>query len=141
MYLHLRLLCNLGTYQPELWAQKALDAGSLRPSSNAVSQCFACEMPLPVDPVDQKYEPHENKGGCVHVLCGDCAKGSAIPEAVGEQQCLVCKYIRRATVSSLSASDKTDDHGDRGDAPIQGHSSKIQAIVANVKEDQEAAKR
>ncbi|KAL3446679.1 hypothetical protein BJX65DRAFT_279075 [Aspergillus insuetus] len=98
-------------------------------------------MPLPVDPVDQKYEPHENEGGCVHVLCGDCAKGPAIPEAVGEQQCLVCEYIRRATVSSFTGLDKTDDHGDRGDAPIQGHSSKIQAIVANVKEDQEAAKR
>ncbi|KAL4885939.1 SNF2 family N-terminal domain-containing protein [Aspergillus karnatakaensis] len=127
MYLQLRSFCNHGTYQPRFsWAKHHLlddEADAVRSIARTGWQrCFGCRQPLPVIPRDRRPLYVE---GCNHILCDECCKGSS------EVHCPLCESVRRP-----QAEDTVQDNY----LLREGYSSKMETLVADVKDDLDTTK-
>ncbi|KAL2808194.1 SNF2 family N-terminal domain-containing protein [Aspergillus granulosus] len=136
IWLQLRSFCNHGTYQPRFsWAKRNLVADEMDAvrslTRDSWDRCLTCREPLPITVQDRRSRYVEN---CKHILCENCSKGGIIsrgPGADGRLHCPVCESLGRS-----SDREATQDNYLLG----EGYSSKMQALVKDVKKDLESRK-
>jgi SWI/SNF-related matrix-associated actin-dependent regulator of chromatin subfamily A3 len=146
--LQLRILCNHGTFQhPFSWARRSLmdereDAlctiGNLREV-----RCSACRQCMPVLESNNIYRT--DNANCGHMICVECL-GDGIEQANESANPLVrCPLCLPG--GSLKTNGKTRNKAANGAShdgsyfQPQGHSSKMDALMADVRQDLESTKR
>ena len=139
--LQLRILCNHGTWQHHFtWARRSiLDEHE---GSYEQERCSGCKRPLSLLDKDTVHETYMKK--CTHVLCSDCKEIAVSQEAnnsLAADDCPLCVAAdagaKRANRDSLAPSYEASENYFRQD----GHSSKMNALVEDVKKGLEQSKR
>ncbi|KAF4452457.1 hypothetical protein F53441_4737 [Fusarium austroafricanum] len=151
MWLQLRIVCNHGTYQKLFsWHRRSLleerEAVVGTAGQHGEISCVGCEQPMPVLGFDWTKKMFDD--GCSHVLCTKCIKDSNLSSTGEGRRCPVC--IRWYKESSSSGDERDsentsrprkrqkaaaarDDHESYFND--EGHSTKIKALVEDVKKD------
>jgi SNF2 family DNA or RNA helicase len=135
IWLQLRSFCNHGTFQPRFsWAKRNLVADEMDSvrslTRDSWDRCLTCREPLPITARDRRSKYVEN---CKHVLCENCSKGVIRgPREDGRVHCPVCESLGR----SSEGEDTRDNYLLR-----EGFSSKMQALVEDVRRDLDTKKR
>lgn len=158
--LQLRILCNHGTWQKLFsWKKRDVmeedeayvgDAGL-----DAEATCAGCKQPRPILGSNRIYNQFVEK--CNHMLCAEC-----LEDCGGENitHCPLCKrFQKRSDAPEPSSPQESDDDedilmDDAADQPtaqarkrddayfnFQGHSTKMEALVNDVKVDLQTTKR
>jgi hypothetical protein len=154
--LQMRLLCNHGTFQkPFSWHRRsALDEREV--VASALGQageftCSVCQLPMPI--LGSSWLGSGAGARCAHVLCAECIEESSVLGA-GEQtqDCPVCpRWLTHARAEGRVAAgdvampdrpaegevEDDDDHY----FSAEGHSTKMLALVEDVKKDLMTTKR
>ncbi|QDS76077.1 hypothetical protein FKW77_006002 [Venturia effusa] len=137
--LQLRILCNHGTFQhPFSWARRSLiderdDAictiGNLREV-----RCSACRQCMPVLESSNVYRT--DNAHCGHTICAECL-GDGIEQAYG---CPLC--LPGASLSGEKSRNEASVDGIQEEPYFQphGHSSKMDALMADVRQDLDTTK-
>ncbi|KAI9376650.1 SNF2 family N-terminal domain-containing protein [Aspergillus egyptiacus] len=134
VFQQLRSFCNHGTYQPRFsWAKRNLlieEEDSVRSlTRDSWDRCSGCRQPLPIVHRDRRPRYVEN---CNHVLCEECSRGSNTRPGPNERlHCPWCEFLR-----GPNAEDRVQDHR----LLLEGYSSKMQVLVADVSQDLEKTK-
>jgi len=143
--LQLRILCNHGTYQqPFSWAKRSLqdereDALCSLGGYGEIN-CSLCRQSLPVLGSSNLYQKYQ--GSCAHIICRECLGQnehiSSVPIDI-DKNCPLC------TVTGVHSSE-AGPHAkieERRDAYLrqQGHSSKIMALISDIRENLGQTKR
>ncbi|KAL6886290.1 SNF2 family N-terminal domain-containing protein [Trichoderma longibrachiatum] len=156
--LQMRLLCNHGTYQqPFSWHRRsytyrdeceAIDSATIGQSSEIT--CVGCRLPMPVLGSSRMGNGFYEQ--CAHVVCSECIEQSHTRSEVGEaQHCPVCiRWLRHAMVESggtanddslqKDATKKKKKDDDAYYFSNEGHSTKMEAIIQDVKVDLDKTK-
>jgi len=143
--LQLRILCNHGTYQqPFSWARRSLqdereDALCSLGGYGEVN-CSVCRQSLPVLDSNNLYQKYP--GRCAHIICTEClcqneqVTGLALKSG---KKCPICA----ATGVDTSETRPHAKIEERKDAYLrqQGHSSKILALISDIRENLGQTKR
>jgi SWI/SNF-related matrix-associated actin-dependent regulator of chromatin subfamily A3 len=143
--LQLRILCNHGTYQhPFSWKRQSLlderEAALCLVGSDREVVCSVCSQPVPILDANRAYQ--RVTGNCAHVLCSDCLdEDEELHEGKGEEvvNCPLCTLsgvqVPGSRPGALGA--------DNDDAYLrpEGHSSKMEALVSDIKKDLWQSKR
>jgi len=143
--LQLRILCNHGTYQqPFSWAKRSL----LNEREDALCalggerefNCSLCRQSLPMFGTNDLYQRYP--GSCAHIICRECLGPNQHVNdvAIGmEKKCPLC--VASGVYSSIDQSEGANE--ERGDSYLRhhGYSSKIIALVSDIKENIGQTKR
>ncbi|KAL7911753.1 SNF2 family N-terminal domain-containing protein [Trichoderma velutinum] len=149
--LQMRLLCNHGTYQqPFSWHRRSYRdereaiVSALGQSSEIT--CAGCQMPMPI--LGSSRINHSFYEQCAHVLCSQCIEQSNTPNDGGQgQHCPVCvRWLRHAMVERGAVIDedsvpsdppknKVGDDDDYFDFNKEGYSTKMKALIEDVRRD------
>jgi SWI/SNF-related matrix-associated actin-dependent regulator of chromatin subfamily A3 len=143
--LQLRILCNHGTYQhPFSWNKRTLldereDALCLVGDSGEVI-CSACRQPMPILGSNKVYRTYAEN--CAHILCSECLdENEEISGDTGEEvmRCPLCSLsgVPFTTTRSGTVAEERHDSYLRA----EGHSSKMSALVSDIKQDLWTTKR
>jgi len=146
--LQLRILCNHGTYQqPFSWNKRSLldereDALCATGGSGEVN-CSGCRETIPILSSNNIYG--KRLGNCAHVLCSECvdeAEQISGESTDGIRKCPLCAISgalinASEVVQQGGAIDGQDDSYLRAN----GTSSKINALISDMKEDLWKTKR
>lgn len=143
--LQLRILCNHGTYQhPLSWKRQSLlderEAQLCQVGIDREVVCSVCCQPISLLNANRAYQ--RVGGNCAHVLCSDCLEESEeLNEGAGDEvmSCPLCA-LSGAHVPGSRQGTRTGDNDD-GYLRPEGHSSKIEALVSDIKEDLWKSKR
>lgn len=139
--LQLRLLCNHGTYQhPFSWARRNLldekeDALCSISGSGQVT-CSACRQSMPILGSNNIYRRYAEN--CAHILCSECLVEVEEEGGLGENEIARCPLCTLSGVSSPSTI-----HHSKGDTYLlsEGRSSKMEALINDIREDLWKTKR
>ncbi|OLN85473.1 putative SWI/SNF-related matrix-associated actin-dependent regulator of chromatin subfamily A member 3-like 3 [Colletotrichum chlorophyti] len=161
--LQMRILCNHGTFQkPFSWYRRGYrlderEAAVCALGQNAEINCDGCHQPMPILGSSRLRNDFEKQ--CAHVFCHECLEDSDMsPSGSLRRHCPVCdnwmrpsKSQRAATGLPLVKVDGPSSPGDveMSDAPALaayfeddedyfnpvGYSTKMQALIGDVKED------
>lgn len=142
--LQLRILCNHGTYQrPFSWARRSLlderEAALCAVGSREIL-CTVCRQPIPI--LDSNKAYGRNVGRCAHVLCSECLdENKEINGSAGDDttQCPLC-LIAGIPIINSQRGPLTED-GENAYLKADGHSSKMESLVANIKDGLWESKR
>jgi SWI/SNF-related matrix-associated actin-dependent regulator of chromatin subfamily A3 len=142
--LQLRILCNHGTYQhPFSWAKRSLQderEDALNSVEYGEINCSACWQSLPVLGSNNLYRTY--RGSCAHVVCRECLDEN---QQVGGVTLDLDKNCPLCTISGVRTSiarphaeiqEQNDSYLRR-----EGYSSKMMALISDVKEDLDQTKR
>ncbi|KAJ4267530.1 hypothetical protein NW762_003637 [Fusarium torreyae] len=152
MRLQLRILCNHGTYQKLFsWHRRSLieerEAVIGTAGRHGEVSCVGCEQPMPVLGLDLSKKMFDDE--CAHVLCEKCIKESNFAGSeTSSRRCPVCVRWYQAPPSANDAQDSqeasrskkrrkktlVEDNHEHYFNDV-GHSTKIQAIVEDVRKD------
>ena len=162
--MQLRILCNHGTYQKQFsWKQRRLCeeeenealVGEL--GFNVEGKCVTCQQPRPILGSTIRYNQFVEN--CHHMICAECLE---IDGQQGIVHCPLCQLVGKTLRNvdpSLSSSMNIDDAEDitmidQGPVTTReserkqkiyfnktGRSTKIEALVEDVKEDVQTTKR
>ncbi|KAM0522526.1 hypothetical protein ACHAPE_002117 [Trichoderma viride] len=150
MNLQMRLLCNHGTFQqPFSWRRRSYQdereaaAGAL--GQNSEICCSGCQLPMPI--LGSSWLRSDYNSRCNHVLCPDC-----IDESSTTAGCPVCVLTLGPGMARNNASTNGEDvpdwpaDGRAGNSDDhyfnnEGHSTKMEALIKDVKEDLSETKR
>lgn len=159
-HLQLRILCNHGTWQKLFsWKKRDLmeeqDEWVSKVGLDDEATCAGCKQPRPILGSSRMHKQFVEK--CSHILCAEC-----LEDCGGESiiSCPLCQRFRKNDVADeLSSPHESDSDEDtlmadaeysasadprkRNDAyfNFQGHSTKMEALVNDVKNDLETTKR
>jgi len=139
--LQLRILCNHGTYQPEFsWTRRSLldEKGNARCSMGNRSEvtCSACSLSISMIDSDNLNRRYATK--CIHILCSECLDQAGQPNEDEPLNCPLCM------ISGASGSDSSTMTGKAFHESYllkEGHSSKMDALIEDVRKDIETTKR
>jgi hypothetical protein len=140
--LQLRLLCNHGTFQRSFsWARRSLlnerEDALCAIGRNGEINCSSCRQYMPILGSNNVHRTYAEN--CGHVLCSECLdenaqdsgeKGNAAP------RCPLCFAVGAPTAAAAvecSYSSKDGPHDDY--FRPQGHSSKVTALMSDVREN------
>ncbi|EAQ87602.1 hypothetical protein CHGG_04221 [Chaetomium globosum CBS 148.51] len=156
--LQMRLLCNHGTFQkPFSWHSRSpLDEREVVVSALGQTgeiTCSVCQLPMPI--LGSSWLGNGFGAQCAHVLCAECIEESSVPGAGGPtQQCPVCVRWRTqaraggggvatedVAMPDWSAGEAVEDNDDDHYFSAGGHSTKMLALVEDVKKDLMTTKR
>lgn len=145
--LQLRILCNHGTYQqPFSWNRRKLHLLDEREDmENSLGRdgeitCSVCRQTMPIFGTGSMYKRYTEH--CKHVLCSECLNGR-MPSSQGSAEhdedrlpssCPLCPSISQSQHSVQS------DHSDNYFRPY-GRSSKMEALIEDVRQDLWSTKR
>lgn len=140
--LQLRILCNHGTYQrPYSWARRSLlderEAALCLVGSNMEVVCTICRQPIPILHSNRAYQ--KDSKSCAHVLCSECMDDNKqVNGGTGNEvmQCPLCS-ISGVRITGSRAGPLPDD----AYLKAEGHSSKMEALMAHIKDDLWNSKR
>ncbi|PTB66813.1 hypothetical protein BBK36DRAFT_1116970 [Trichoderma citrinoviride] len=140
--LQMRLLCNHGTYQqPFSWRRRsyrdereAILSAALGQSSEIT--CAGCQLPMPV--LGSSHMSNAFYENCSHVICSDCIEQSNTRSEGGEApHCPVCiRWLKHAMDNTVGTADYDDAHYFSN----EGHSTKMEALIKDVKVDLDKSK-
>ncbi|KAF4951751.1 hypothetical protein FSARC_12822 [Fusarium sarcochroum] len=158
MRLQLRILCNHGTYQKLFsWHRRSLieerEAVIGTAGRHGEVSCVGCEQPMPVLGLNWSEKMFDDE--CSHVLCSKCLEESKFAGSeTSPRRCPVCVrwYQAPPSASDVQESQETAKSSKRRKKTSVednhehyfndvGHSTKIQAIVEDVREDLWTTKR
>ncbi|KAM0365760.1 hypothetical protein ACHAPK_009281 [Fusarium culmorum] len=155
MWLQLRIVCNHGTYQKLFsWHRRNLleEREAIVGTAGQYGEmlCVGCEQPMPVLGHDWSKKMFED--GCSHVLCTKCIEDSQFSELeISQRRCPVCVRWYQAPSPTGDEEDGTSRHKRKRNATtkddhehyfnVEGHSTKIQALVEDVRKDLWTTKR
>ncbi|KAL6922291.1 hypothetical protein FSST1_006317 [Fusarium sambucinum] len=151
MWLQLRIVCNHGTYQKLFsWHRRNLleEREAIVGTAGQYGEmlCVGCEQPMPVLGHDWSKKMFED--GCSHVLCAKCIEDSKFSDLeTSQRRCPVCVrwYQAPSPGNETGSGDGTtrrkrkrntttnDDHEHYFNT--EGHSTKIRALVEDVRKD------
>ena len=143
--LQLRILCNHGTYQHSFsWTKRSLldekeDALCSTGASGEV-KCSACRQSMPILGLNNIYRTYA--GNCAHILCSECLdEGEQISGDRGDgiMKCPLCA-ISGVPITATQPGDATEDREDSY-LRLEGHSSKMSALISDIREDLWKTKR
>lgn len=154
--LQLRLLCNHGTFQqPFSWHRRSYrdecEAIVSALGQNSEIMCAGCQLPMPILGSSRLGNGFYEQ--CAHVLCFECIEQSSTLREEGQaQHCPVCvRWLRHAMVESGVTTDSgniagcpSKDNVGGDDAYYfnnKGHSTKMKALIEDVKNDLWQTKR
>lgn len=151
--LQLRILCNHGTFQqPFSWQnERSLrdikEAWISAVGGNAQINCDGCSQAMPVQGSNKVYNDFVEK--CSHVLCLECLDDAALAKGSehGHKHCPLCTVFHGEAVDVEMAEDNQETRGDDGELDDAhyfrngGHSTKMNALISDVKEDFTKTKR
>ncbi|KAJ9139227.1 DNA repair and recombination protein rad5c [Coniochaeta hoffmannii] len=152
--LQLRILCNHGTWQKMFSWEKKLDLLEAQEALvgaglEVKETCAGCKQPRPILGSNRMHNEFAEK--CSHILCSEC-----LEDCGGENitHCPLCRRFTRAKDLTESSSPHDSDgdqdslmedaadqstaqskRRDDGYFNAQGHSTKMEALVSDVKED------
>jgi hypothetical protein len=141
--LQLRILTNHGTWQrPFSWAnrrdlQMEREDALFSFGHSGDIKCSSCSQAMPILGTNRVYRTYPER--CAHVLCLECLDEQAPGNAVGGGVVLRCPLCSRVDITqtgtnfNYAATQQVEDQ-DEYFRP-QGYSSKVAALVADVKED------
>lgn len=143
--LQLRILCNHGTYQqPFSWTKRSLlderEDALCSIGGNGEVHCSACRQSLPMLGSNDLYRTY--RGSCAHVVCRECLDQNEQISGVAfdtNTKCPLCAVsgvhtsVTRPDALSLERSDSY--------LRQEGHSSKMVALISDVREDLWQTKR
>jgi len=158
--LQLRILCNHGTWQKMFSWEKKLDLLEAQEALvgaglEVKETCAGCKQPRPILGSNRMHNEFAEK--CSHILCSEC-----LEDCGGENitHCPLCRRFTRAKDLTESSSPHDSDgdqdilmedaadqstaqskRRDDGYFNAQGHSTKMEALVSDVKEDLHTTKR
>ena len=143
--LQLRILSNHGTFQqPFSWTdrrniQMEQEDALCSIGQNGNIQCSSCRQSLPILGTSRVY--HGRFDQCAHVLCSECLDEEVSYEGGVVSRCPLCssnEFARNAKEfdSAYTGRETRDDY-----FRPQGHSSKMEALIADVQEDLWKTKR
>lgn len=158
--LQLRILCNHGTWQKLFsWKKRDLleevEAVVGEAGLNAEATCTGCKQPRPILGSNKIYNRFVE--GCSHMLCAEC-----LEDCGGEDitHCPLCKRFEKTSRGNAQTADIGDGESDEDmstaddeDVPsrsgkkddtyfnFDGHSTKMEALVQDVKVDLLTTKR
>ncbi|OIW28319.1 hypothetical protein CONLIGDRAFT_577125 [Coniochaeta ligniaria NRRL 30616] len=159
--LQLRILCNHGTWQKLFsWEKQDLvdeqEARFVDAGVDAEANCAGCKQPRPILGSNRIYNQFIE--GCSHMLCAECLEDCS-GESTSINSCPLCKRFRKSNAATEPSSpDESDSDEDtpmadaedqstaqlrkRDDAyfNFQGHSTKMEALVSDVKVDLQTTK-
>ncbi|KAB5577889.1 SNF2 family domain-containing protein [Coniochaeta sp. 2T2.1] len=156
--LQLRILCNHGTWQKlfswkkrDLMEEQELSLGEA--GLDAEATCAGCKQPRPI--LGSNRIHHQFVERCSHMLCAEC-----LEDCGGENitHCPLCRRFKRTADSAVEPeSPRVEDDSDEEDTPMadveedqnsgkpkrrddayfnfHGHSTKMEALVSDVKQD------
>ncbi|KAB5535361.1 SNF2 family domain-containing protein [Coniochaeta sp. 2T2.1] len=156
--LQLRILCNHGTWQKlfswkkrDLMEEQELSLGEA--GLDAEATCAGCKQPRPI--LGSNRIHHQFVERCSHMLCAEC-----LEDCGGENitHCPLCRRFKMTTDSAAEPeSPRGEDDSDEEDTPMadveedrdsgkskkrddayfnfKGHSTKMEALVSDVKQD------
>jgi SWI/SNF-related matrix-associated actin-dependent regulator of chromatin subfamily A3 len=139
--LQLRILCNHGTYQPEFsWARRSLlderEDALCSMGSRSEVRCSACSLSISMLGSDNLYRSYTAK--CIHILCSECLDQAGRPSEDEPLNCPLC-MINGVSGSHQSASTIKTYHDNY--LLKEGNSSKMDALIEDVRKDIEITKR
>jgi SWI/SNF-related matrix-associated actin-dependent regulator of chromatin subfamily A3 len=149
--LQLRILCNHGTFQKSFSWVSQRDANEAILSSgvgNAQIKCDGCQWPMPVLGSNKVYNEFVEQ--CKHVLCHDCLEEAATSQDTdsNQKQCPLCNAPQAvAAKNSARSHNNTTRRGADGELDDldyfnkDGHSTKMDALIKDVKIDLNQTKR
>ena len=143
--LQLRILCNHGTYQqPFSWTKRSLlderEDALCSVGTNGEVHCSACRQSLPMLGSNDLYRTYQ--GSCAHIVCRECLDQNEQISCVAfdtSTKCPLCAVTGIHT--SVAWPDGLSQN--RNDSYLQqeGHSSKIIALISDIREDLWQTKR
>ncbi|KAL7924430.1 SNF2 family N-terminal domain-containing protein [Trichoderma austrokoningii] len=149
MNLQMRLLCNHGTYQqPFSWRRRSYqderEAVISALGQNSEICCSGCQSPMPI--LGSSWLRSDYNKRCNHVLCSEC-----IEECGGIAACPVCVLTLGSDMMGIDAPTNGEDvpdwpaNGRVGNSDDhyfhkEGHSTKMEALIKDVREDLEETK-
>lgn len=161
--LHLRILCNHGTFQQFFsWSKVSLrdmrEAAVSALGQNSETSCSACRLPTHVLGSNRIHNTFLEQ--CSHVLCSDCLEDSenSYGSVVSGRHCPLCERLGRIPrMAKLSkcvddslpgnherqpeSSDNLAEEVDDGYFQSNGFSSKMEALIRDVRHDLWSTKR
>lgn len=151
--LQLRIMCNHGTFQqPFSWqSERSLrdikEAWISALGGNAQVNCDGCSQPMPVLGSNKVYNEFVEK--CSHVLCLECLEEAATANGsnFGRKHCPLCKVFHGETADVEMVNSSQEPRGDDGELDDAhyfrngGYSTKMNALITDVKKDLETTKR
>lgn len=137
--LQLRILCNHGTYQHSFsWTKRSLldekEAALCSVGGAGEVSCSACRQRMPILGSNNVYRTY--KGSCAHVFCSECLDENE-QKSNAEHQMLKCPLC---AISGVPLGVGPEDHNDSY-LRMEGHSSKMTALIEDVKQDLWKTKR
>ena len=146
--LQLRIFCNHGTFQHSFaWARRSLlnerEDALCSIGRNGEINCSSCRQPMPILGSNNVYRA--NTENCAHVLCSECLEEN-VPESGdngnADQRCPLCFPIGAPLATTEVEYRYSKGEGEHGDYfRPQGHSSKMTALISDVREDLWRTKR
>lgn len=149
--LQLRILCNHGTFQlPFSWKrrnykdEKEAIIGEL--GLNAETLCSGCHQPRPIIGSNSIYNKFVEK--CKHILCAEC-----LEDCGDDTHCPLCRVMGKSARTHLGDGDGDTTMADADDDETHGHkhtfkyfrdvgySSKMEALMEDLKRDVDETKR
>jgi len=139
--LQLRILCNHGTYQPEFsWTRRSLlderEGALCSMGSRSEVRCSVCSLSISMLGSDNLYRSYTAK--CIHILCSECQEQTCQPS---EDEPLNCPLCIISGASGLNSSTLMGKASHDNYLLNEGHSSKMDALIKDVREDVETTKR
>ena len=151
--LQLRILCNHGTFQqPFSWNRRKLhllderEAMEITLGQEGEVRCSACRQNMPLFGVGTMYKRYTEH--CIHVLCSECIEESAASSQNGAAQgqdgfpskCPLCAPMW-SSMSGIASSQSMQSGDSETYFRPCGHSSKMEALLVDVKRDLWTTKR
>ncbi|KAF2230719.1 hypothetical protein EV356DRAFT_453359 [Viridothelium virens] len=150
--LQLRILCNHGTFQHHFQFQRR----SLRDEQedalcssggNAVIQCSSCKRSMPTLGSNKIYRTFAED--CAHILCSECLESSDQDSGLGSSEvgdddtishCPPCSATGVIAKLKLGTASQQSEARDDDYFRSEGHSTKMVALMQDVKQDLENTK-
>lgn len=140
--LQLRILCNHGTFQHLFsWARRSLlnerEDALYAIGWNGEIKCSSCRQSMPILGSSNVHRTYADN--CAHVLCSECLEESA--QGTGEEEgntaprCPLCFHLGTSmATTAVECGNSSNDGPHDGYFNLQGHSSKMAALISDVRE-------
>ncbi len=142
-HLQLRIMCNHGTYQRKFsWKKRSLveehEAMVMELGLNGDIKCSGCTQPRPMLGSSDPTAPFIEK--CSHNFCDSCREYYNLPMDGGPIHCPRCAQDGSGDVAMTDAGSEAV-HTKSSYFEHEGYSTKMEALVEDVKENLDQTKR
>lgn len=147
--LQLRILCNHGTFQQHFsWARARRDVLDEREDTlcsigrNGEANCSSCGQHMPI--LSSKSVHRKSVDGCTHIFCTECLEVEARgPDHQSDTvtECPLCSLGKVLAADEVGEKHVGTNARDDDYFRAEGHSSKMMALIRDVREDLWAKKR